>query len=176
MKFREIKTFLGSIRSDLISEIRKADPEKTSLRKAEDKWKMTEILDHLARAEKNINLVLDRMLRKFREQSGAGSTDIESVKIRDTLINLEYNSVITVAAAEGTEPDSGIDLGTALENLELVRRETLDKLEYAGKHDMSNAEWRHRYMGRMNFYEWIYFIAKHEQIHLQQLKMLIDTL
>lgn len=70
-------------------------------------------------------------------------------------------------------PRRGIEKGKLMELLQGSRTELLDIVSKAGSYNLSELLFPHPAFGRINMYQWILFVGKHERRHTVQLEDLV---
>jgi hypothetical protein len=136
-----------------------------------DSWSPAEILEHIAIVETNVARLLAKRLMRAKEAGLDKETSIEPVSapLEDAFLTQKID------APDNVRPTSTVPAATALERLQTSHQELLELLETADGYDLTKVMARHQIFGELNMYEWLIFLAKHEQRHVVQLKRMLET-
>jgi hypothetical protein len=69
-------------------------------------------------------------------------------------------------------PTKGMKKEDLLEELEKSRGALMQQLNKAHAFDLSKLQFPHPVLGRLDMYQWILYIGKHEQRHIRQMERL----
>jgi len=69
-------------------------------------------------------------------------------------------------------PTKGMKKEDLLEELEKSRGALMEKLNMAHAFDLSKLQFPHPVLGRLDMYQWILYIGKHEHRHIRQMERL----
>jgi hypothetical protein len=169
----EIYEDLEETRARLVNAVEGLADEQQRFRPSHEAWSAAEIVEHLSIVEGRVARVVGKML---------GS--LESEAARD-----EGSPFGTVSVAEFVErsrtekykaPDEirpkGAPLSDSLARLSDSRAALRDLRARVERVDGARAHFPHPVWGPLDLYQWLAFIAAHEQRHLAQLEALKETM
>jgi len=172
MLVTELETYIKTQHEGFLIEIASLDKSLVHTTK-EDKWSAVEIIDHVTLVELQVNTELGKSSAR---NNGNRKKTIIDFDVDIVLSNLDYEVIIKVDAFPNSEPDNRISLDAALARFAEVRKTTLANLENGKYINMKPFSFPHQVFGNLNFYNWLYFLGKHEEMHLEQLKRNIKAL
>jgi hypothetical protein len=135
-------------------------------------WSAGEILHHLYFVETGVTKLLVKQVERAakrglgpdpNDESVIGSLDRFAFVAAETKFKAPSNSV----------PRRGIEKGELMELLQDSRTALLEIVSKAGSYDLSELLFPHPAFGRINMYQWILFVGKHERRHTVQLEDLV---
>jgi hypothetical protein len=135
-------------------------------------WSVGEVLHHLCRMEELVISLLARQAVRAREK-GIGPDRGE-----DSLLHsLDYVSIETVTdrliAPEPVAPRAGLGKAELLSMLGASRAQLRKTMDEAADVDLSRLHFPHPVLGRIDMYQWVLFIGKHEMRHLGQIERIV---
>ena len=173
MRLETIERFLDDSRRALLEAVAALDPGLAPRRADAESWSAADIVEHLGQVERFINVAFMKMRREGREAPAAA---IEETPVSALLLGLGYGDIMGIPAFPKSEPGSGIPLEDGLELLRRSREKTRDAFLEGKKRDYRRLASEHPYLGSLNYYEWFYFLARHEEAHTKQLVMNVAKL
>ena len=165
MTFTEIGELVGSVHESLIRTTGELSPLGYYRKMAPDKWSPAEILSHLLQVEEMIDSILQRMIERAERKNEIPSEPPPGDIPVAGEIDKAKPGFLSVPAFRGTEPKPGMDRDGMLQSLAVAHEKTKKHLAFAGSHDLRNLLFPHPLLGRLNFYEWLVFLAVHEEVH-----------
>jgi uncharacterized damage-inducible protein DinB len=144
-----------------------ADQWKT--RPAETRWSAGELVGHLSTIERAILSRAGKLMQKppksvpFFQRFHVPMMFVEARVIR-------RKAPVTL------EPQVGREKEEMLAELRGVRQRTLAFIEETRGRDLSKYSMPHPFLGTLNAYEWLQFIASHEIRHTKQMREIAGTL
>jgi hypothetical protein len=167
MQKEKIGPGLKQIRKQLLDEFSKIDKRHEHFKSDADSWSAVEIADHLYKSERRINSAIVQLIRYGKTGE---SKFVKTGKSENKVEDFTFNAGMSLDPAENTEPDNSKSLAEQIDALNKMRTLTEERLAEALEMDLEDAFIEHRYFGPLNIYDWLYFISKHEEIHLEQLR------
>ncbi len=164
----ELLAYLAETRSRLIETATQINPAFASIRPRGDRWSAAENLDHLAKVEAGVARMVEKSVEWARSRGVGPPQSDESV-----MSSLDGFSVIEppkpAMAPEMVSPaeDSAID--ASLESLRRSRERLLDAMHASADLDLSNVTRPLQDRGKLNMYQWVLFVAQHEERHRRQI-------
>jgi len=138
-----------------------------------DQWSVGEILHHLYLFENQITKLLAKQVEKAK-QRGIGADPNDESLIR----SLDRFAIDTTArklkAPSSLEPRQGIEKKKLMELLQHSRTALLEIVSAAGSYDLSELIFPHPTYGRLNMYEWILLVGKHDDRHRAQIEKILN--
>lgn len=162
---------LATTHAALLRAVEDLSQEELDRRPGDGAWSPGEILDHLAKSEAGTVKVCRRLLRQVRE-AGAGSDDgLPSQRDRLTFAQLDDRER-KVASPEFVLPEHGVARDDVLGRLAGSRVELLTVAREARGTDCTGHTFPHPLLGALDLYQWLLFIAQHEERHTDQIREL----
>jgi uncharacterized damage-inducible protein DinB len=166
-KVQEIVTEIEAVRQTIYDAVAELSQAQLDFKPVPEVWSVSEILSHLNKVERGLPKLYAILLQKLEEAGWQPETQ------GSMLNSLDYAQLdvatLKVQAPERVLPQSGLTKSELLEALKQSRQAVLDAIAPAGDYDLSGVKWPHPALGEINFYQWILFIGKHEQRHLNQI-------
>jgi hypothetical protein len=173
-RLKEIAKELENTRLSLHNTVSDLTQEQLDKEPEPGKWSAGEIIHHIYIVEKGITRLIAKQLGKAA-QKGIGP-DAETGSLIDSLDEFEIETVKTkVKAPAQSQPEKGVKKEELLKLLAEARKELENIYPEAGKFDLTQIIFPHPILGRINLYQWILFIAKHEERHINQIIKVIET-
>jgi len=170
MTFQSIADILAANESSherLLTLLASIPEDRWSLRPAEDRWTIAEIVEHLSLVNRGFLRITGKLLREATE-SGAGPAvpfEFTSVLPRGTT----EQPLPPVKAPPQVEPTGGVAVETSLAQM----REALEgfrglqpQLEAI---DLSAQTFSHQRLGALTAYQWMILLHEHQDRHGQQI-------
>jgi hypothetical protein len=169
MTITEIEDLIGSVRGALVRTAGRLDPAGYSRKTVPDRWSPAEILSHLLKVEEMIDSILQRMIERAERKNEIPSAPPPGDIHVTGEIDKARPGFLSVPAFKGTEPRPGMDRDEMLRSLASAHEKTQKHLAFAGSHDLRGLLFPHPLLGRLNFYEWLVFLAVHEEVHAAEI-------
>ena len=135
-----------------------------------NRWSVAEIAEHLAKTETGIT---GGLAQKLGARSDLGA-EPDSSSILDSFDPARAtNREERWEAPEFLIPTPGVSLPAAIAALESSRAKLLELLERADGHAVGEVGFKHPFLGPLNFYQWVLFIAYHERRHTLQIEEML---
>lgn len=135
----------------------------------DDRWSVSEILEHLHRVERGTAAVLAKRIAKARAEGFPGETDTSSVL--GTLDAFRVSDLDRkLVAPELALPTENADRETAERRLAESRAALLAAIDSGDGLALGAIRHTHLRFGELDLYQWILFVAEHEARHTAQLR------
>ena len=160
---------LARAQSELLRAAESVPEDQWQTRPAEGRWSAGEMIGHLSAVERTILSRAGKLLRKppksvpFFKRFHVPMMMVETRVIR--LRTPKWLDVQTIHEKE-----------EMLAELRGVRERTLAFIEETRGRDLSKYSTPHPFLGTLNAYEWLQFIASHEIRHTKQMREIAGTL
>jgi hypothetical protein len=154
---------LSRARSQLLSaaDAVPADQWKTS--PSDGRWSAGELIAHLTAIERAVLSRADKLLQK-------PPNSVPFYKRFHVPMVIVENRVIRRKVPTALEPLAVGEKEEMLAELRGARERTLAFIEETKGRDLSKFNMRHAFLGNLNAYEWLQFIASHEIRHTKQMR------
>ncbi len=171
---QEIADRLARSRAAVLATWESIPGDRRERRPAPGRWTPAEVLEHLRLVETGSAALLAKRLQRAREAGLGPETDhrsrLDSFDV-PALVNLQ-----PFDAPEAMLPTPDVRAADAETGLR-ASREALDRvMADASGLALGEVRARHLRFGEIDFYQWLLFIAGHEERHLRQLTALRDDL
>jgi uncharacterized damage-inducible protein DinB len=160
---------LARAQSELLRAADAVPADQWKTRPATGRWSAGELVGHLSTIERKILSGVDKLLQKppkpvpFYKRFHVPMTIVEARVIR-------RKSPIPLDAQAVREKEE------MLAELRGVRERTLAFIEETRGRDLSNYNMPHPFLGNLNAYDWLQFIASHEIRHMKQMREIAGSL
>ncbi len=144
-----------------------ADQWKT--RPEEGRWSAGELVAHLGAVEKAILSRTNKVLQKPPKP-------VPFYKRFHVPMMIVERRVIRRKAPSAVEPQMVGEKEEMLAELRHVRERTLAFIEETMERDLSKYRMPHAFLGNLNAYDWMQFIASHEIRHMKQMREIARSL
>jgi hypothetical protein len=167
----EILAYLARVRAELASVIESTPPERLSAPRADGAWTGGQIIYHMGSAEGSIAKLLEGLVAKALAE-GALPPDTATSSRLDSLdaFHVPDRARQRIEAPERLRPPADVNVASAWESLQKVRERTLLAVASADGRDLSRVSYPHPFFGPLDGYQWVLFVGKHEERHLDQLR------
>jgi len=168
IRLEEIVKEIETARSELIQTVSDVDEASTAARRDPGQWSIGEILHHLVLMERLVTTLLERQIPRAKERGVGADTKTESL-----VHSLDWYSIETVAqkltAPQSVVPSQGLTRSELLSQLADSRANLMRAISQADGIDLSQLQFPHPVLGRLDMYGWILFLGKHERRHKAQI-------
>jgi hypothetical protein len=167
-RLKEIVDEMEAARSELLRNVSDLDKAATRARAQPDQWSIGEILHHLFLMESMVTTLLEKQVTRAKDRGIGPDLSTESL-----LHSLDRFSIETVTdrikAPQSVAPAQGLTKSELLTLLANSRAKLRQAISEADGMDLSQMEFPHPVFGRLNMYQWILFVGKHERRHISQI-------
>src|SRR5208283_3158945 len=167
-RLEEVVKEIEAARSELIHMVSDLDESATAARAAPGQWSIGEIMHHLVLMENLVTTLLEKQIPRAKDRGIAPDTSTESL-----VHGLDRFSIETVVdkltAPRSVVPVQGLTSGELLSLLSDSRAKLKRAIGEADGIDLSQMHFPHPVLGRLDMYQWILFVGKHERRHIAQI-------
>lgn len=167
-RLEEIVSEIEAARSELIHMVSDLDDAATAARAAPGQWSIGEIMHHLVLMENLVTTLLEKQIPRAKGRGIGADTGTESL-----MHSVDWYQIETVAdkltAPESVVPAQGLTRGELLSLLSDSRAKLKRAIDEADGTDLSQMHFPHPVLGRLDMYQWILFVGKHERRHIAQI-------
>lgn len=168
-RLAEISTYMDSTREALLDTVGDAGSAFASVRPTPDSWSVAQILAHLALVEAGIARLVSSSVQWARANGIGAETADDSI-----LDCLDQFAIVT--PAQKRKAPAVVDVGEeaniddALKSLQTSRQIMHQALADADGLDLGSVVRPHPGLGDLNLYQWVLFVAQHEERHRRQIE------
>jgi uncharacterized damage-inducible protein DinB len=171
-RLQEIWSEVESARASLLGSVAALPEAVFESRAGNGGWSVGEVVHHLCRMEELVTSLLSRQAARAREKGIGPDPGGESL-----LHSLDHLRIEIVAdrlmAPESVAPRAGLGKAELLAMLRESRARLRKTLDDAADVDLSRLQLPHPVFGRIDMYQWVLFIGKHEMRHLGQIQRIL---
>lgn len=160
---------LARAQSELLRAADSVPPDQWRTRPADGRWSAGELIAHLSAIERAILGRADKLLQKPPKS-------VPFYKRFHVPMMIVEARVIRRKAPEALEPQAVGEKEAMLAELRGVRERTLAFIEETRGRDLSRYNMPHPFLGNLNAYDWLQFIASHEIRHMKQMREIAASL
>ncbi len=174
-RLSELVEYADATRASLLEAAARVPADRFAERPAPGRWSAAELLEHLARVESGCARVITKRAAAARE-SGVGAEQGES-----SMLGALDGRHVTDRSRKLTAPDivapvGGFTRDAALDAITGSRAEFKRAIAVADGLALGEVRQAHVVLGELDLYQWILFVAQHEQRHLLQLEEIVEQL
>jgi uncharacterized damage-inducible protein DinB len=160
---------LDRAQSQLLSAADAVPREQWKTRPADGRWSAGELIAHLSATERTILSRAAKLLQKPPKS-------VPFYKRFHIPMMIVEARVIRRQAPTSVEPQLVCEKEVMLAELRGVREQTLAFIEETRGRDLRKYNMPHPFLGNLNAYDWLQFIASHEIRHMKQMREIATTL
>jgi hypothetical protein len=160
---------LARAQSELLRAADAVPADQWKTRPADERWSAGELIAHLSAIERAILGRADKLLQK-------PPRSVPFYKRFHVPMMIVEARVIRRKAPAAIEPHSVGEKEEMLAELRGVRERTLAFIEETRGRDLSRYNMPHPFLGNLNAYDWLQFIASHEIRHMKQMREIAGSL
>jgi uncharacterized damage-inducible protein DinB len=178
MEFRsvnEIYEHIDRARARLVAAVEGLTDEQQAFTTAPERWSVAQVCEHLAMVEGNVVALLDKLLGKAEapgDSAGAGGT-FEPVSIEEFV---ERSRAVKFEAPERIRPSGALPVADSLARLRDTRAALHALRPRVERADGRALSFPHPAWGALDLYQWLLFVAAHEDRHLAQIEALKQSM
>ena len=164
-------------RTELLAAVDQIPSELREARPSLEVWSVAEVLEHLARVEKGIAKVAALKIGELQTMPNPPREAPDDLPIDASRFAMVVDRVTRkIEAPERVRPSGEVSAEAARSVLMTTRGLLLDQFHAADGVALSTAIHPHPFLGDLNLYEWVYFIAVHEERHTLQIREIAGQL
>ena len=160
---------LARAQSELLRAADAVPADQWKTRPANERWSAGELIAHLSAIERAILGRADKLLQKPPKS-------VPFYKRFHVPMMIVEVRVIRRKAPPALEPQAVGDKEEMLAELRGVRERTLAFIEETRGRNLSRYNMPHPFLGNLNGYDWLQFIASHEIRHMKQMREIAASL
>ena len=167
-----LKTIVENLARAQAELLRAADAvpaEQWKTRPADGRWSAGELIGHLSEIERAILSRADKQLQKPPKA-------VPFYKRFHVPMMIVEKRVIKRKAPSNVEPQNVGEKEEMLAEFRGVRERTMAFIEETRGRDLSKYNMPHPFLGNLNAYDWLQFIASHEIRHTKQMREIAEAL
>jgi hypothetical protein len=168
-RLTEILTYVAEARARVLEAAARFDQEALDRRPSPDAWSPGEILAHLALLDAAVTRILDRQVASARGDGIGPDPSDQSLLASLDAFELE-ETVVKIQTPGSFVPTRGLSREKLLADLADSRAAFLAAAERARGVDLSRLQFPHPALGRLDMYQWVLFLGKHDLRHLHQME------
>jgi DinB superfamily len=165
-------SYADQARAELLAAVDEIPEPLREARPTEEAWSVAEILEHLSRVERGIAKLVALKVGEMQTMAEPPRESPEMLDVDDARFVLVQNRNIRRDAPDRVAPRGELSAEAARAALLETRGVLLDQLHAADGLALSTILHPHPFLGELNVYEWVHFVAGHEQRHLAQVREL----
>jgi DinB family protein len=172
-RLAELRAELDRARDGLLAAVARMPAEATGLRTTSDQWSVAETVEHLLIVEGGVG----RLLGKLGKQAEALGPETSSGSLLASLDRYGLRTPQPRIRAPGpTLPTGTVPVNEGLAGLAESRRKLLELMHRVSGRALGELGAAHPLLGRLTFYEWLLFLAQHEERHTSQIREIVGRL
>lgn len=166
-RLAELRAELDRTRDGLLAAVARVPAELAALRPEADCWSVAEVVEHLQIVEDRAG----RLLGKLGEQAETVGPEVSSASVVSSLDRYGLSSPRRrINAPDAVAPTGAITLAEGLAGLAESRRRLLELIHRVSGRALDEVAAPHPLLGRLSFYQWLLFLAQHEERHTIQIR------
>ena len=166
-RLAELRAELDRTRDGLLAAVASVPAELAALRPEADRWSVAEVVEHLRIVEDRTG----RLLGKLGKQAETVGPEVSSASVLSSLDHYGLRSPERrIGAPDAVAPTGAITLAEGLAGLVESRRQLLELLHRVSGRALDELAAPHPLLGRLSFYQWLLFLAQHEERHASQVR------
>jgi len=169
-RLKEIVNYLEEVRSVLQRTVAGLSTNEAEESPGPGEWSIIEILHHLYLTEIQVSQLLEKQMERARKRGIGPDPDNESLLTSLDRYSLERATTKVKNPLRAVIPQQGIEKLKILELLNSSRGNFLDIISRASVYNLSELSFPHPILGKLNMYQWILFVGKHETRHTHQIE------
>ena len=165
-RLAELRAELDRARSGLLAVVEGMSAEASGQRANPDGWSVAETVEHLMIVEQGIG----RLLGKLAKQADALGPETATTSVSASIDRLKLTDATRrIRSPAAVAPTGNVSLAEALTGLHEGRKRLLDLLQRVNGRAVGVLAAPHPLFGELTFYQWLLFLARHEERHTRQI-------
>ena len=148
---------------------REVPPQHRTVRPAPDEWSVAEVVQHVANVERVLTELLSARLAAARPE-GLGPEADPAASSPSFPTSLIRDRSRKIKAREALHPTPGVDFESAMTQFDATHAALRAMVVGADGLALSRVTQQHPFLGPLDFYGWMLFLAAHEDRHLGQIR------
>jgi hypothetical protein len=163
----ELRAELDRTRDGLLAAVARVPAELAALRPEASCWSVAEVIEHL----QIVGAGVGRLLEKLGKQAEAVGPEVSSASVLSSLDRYGLGSPRRrITAPDAVAPTGALSLADGLAGLAESRRRLLELVHRVSGRALDEVAAPHPLFGRFSFYQWLLFLAQHEERHTIQIR------
>jgi len=167
--------FLDLQRSVLIAAVAEVPPGDADRRPSPERWSAAQVVSHLGSVEASIAGLFRQRLQEARD-AGLGAEQDPSPILPTLDIARLLDRERALVASERVRPPEAPVMDEVLATLERTRGILRRAVVLADGLAIGEVTAPHPFLGSLNLYQWLIFLAAHEARHAAQIRTIAETL
>jgi hypothetical protein len=167
-RLKEIADEIENARSELVHMVADVTEAAIALRADPSQWSIGEILHHLFLIESQVTTLLEKQIKRAKDRGIGADGSTESL-----IHSLDHFTIETVGekitAPQSVIPARDVTKNELLALLSDSRSKLREAIREADAIDLSRMQFPHPVLGRIDMYQWILYVGKHERRHIAQI-------
>lgn len=168
-RLKEIVKYMEEARATLLLTVEGLSSNEAEESPGPGEWSIVEILHHLYLTETQVTQLLERQVERARQRGIGPDPDDESLITSLDQYFLD-GATTKIKAPLRSVPQQDIKKLKIIELLKDSREKFLDTISRASPYNLSELVFPHPVIGRLNMYQWILMVGKHEARHTHQIE------
>jgi hypothetical protein len=166
-RLAEVTGELDRTRNGLLTAIGHMPAEATGLRPCADGWSIAEVVEHLLIVEAGIG----RLLGKLGQQAETLGLETSTASVLSSLDRFALtNPAQRIRSPMSVAPTGSVTLNEGIAGLAESRRRILELVHRVSGRALGELTAPHPLFGPLTFYQWLLFLAQHEERHTIQIR------
>jgi uncharacterized damage-inducible protein DinB len=166
-RLAEIQGELDRTRDGLLAVLAQTPADVAAQRPSADGWSIAEVVEHLLIVENGIGRLLGRLAREAETLGPETST----ASVIPSLDRLALSDVRRrIQSPTSVAPTGSMTLDEAVTGLAESRRRILELVHRVSGRALGGLTAPHPLFGSLTFYQWLLFLAQHEERHTLQIR------
>lgn len=174
-RIEEVVNYLDRERAALRDAIERVSPDARDRQPAPDRWSVAQVLQHLGIIERRVGIGMSKWVSEARNRSIGPEQETSSV-INSLPLQLIIDRSQPRTAPEEVRPPGDKDAATAWAELEGFREKLREAFVSGDGLALSEVIQPHPILGPINLYQWMLFVASHEERHTAQIIEIAEQL
>jgi hypothetical protein len=166
-RLAEVQGELDRTRKGLLAAVAPMPAEATGLRPCADGWSIAEVVEHLLIVEAGIG----RLLGKLGKQAETLGLETSTASVLSSLDRFALTTPAQpIRSPTSVAPTGTVPLNEGIAGLAESRRRILDLMQRVSGRALGELAAPHPLLGQLTFYQWLLFLAQHEERHTIQIR------
>jgi hypothetical protein len=157
---------LEAVRQEILKEVEGLSQAQADWRPGEGDWSVGEIVHHLTLAEVNTGKLTSKLIK----EADAQGTLAPFPASLTALTPLPPPDPTPMEAPPVVRPEKGRPIGQLVEEMKAARARSRQSVERLGGVDPRPLRWTHFSLGELDLAQWWLLQARHDRLHLEQLR------
>lgn len=165
-------SYADESRTALLAAVDEIPEPLREARPTEEAWSAAEILEHLFRVEKGIAKLVALKIGEMQASPEPPRESPDMVAVDSARFAVVQDRGVPLSAPDRVAPQGELSAESARASLLETRGILLDQLHAGDGLALSTLVHPHPFLGELDLYEWVHFVASHEARHIAQVREL----